>query len=184
MSVGYLANLANDLLDAAEDALAETSTGHAAPSEAWVNHGEPAADFCCDAGQVTVHLASVDHNPVGLFIGATVAPPQECAITPTANYVVTVFRCHPVPGNSGRPPAPAVQAAAAEALLVDLWAVLTELYDRMYAGTLFPSDGRETICQDVTIGFAEPANPQTQGDCAGWVIPVAVVCNDTGPTGS
>ena len=177
MTVSYLADVAVELLDAATDALVQATTGHAPPSEAWVSHAAPVSDYCCDGGQVTVHLASLDHEPFGTF--NTEPPSQNCASTPTARYVITVRRCYPSLDTTGKAPTPSAMDDASAMLLADLWAILTELYDRRAAGTLFSAP---TLCADVEIGVAEPEEPQ--GGCAGWTVPVAVVCNDSGPTGS
>ena len=177
MGVSYLGDLAVELLDAAQDALVAVTTGRAPPSESWISHDVPVSDYCCDDGQLTVHLASLDHEAFGTF--NTEPPPQNCASTPTARFVITVRRCHPTVNATGGSPTPARMDDASAGLLADLWAILTELYDRRSAGTLFSAP---TLCADVEIGTAEPEPPQ--GGCAGWAIPVAVVCNDSGPTGS
>lgn len=179
MSVDYLDTLADALLDAAEGALVLATTGHAAPSHAWVSHGEPAVDHACDGGQVTVHLVRLFHDPPFGQYGAATVTPQKCHLTPQATFEIQLWRCVPTLGDGGESPPTADMDTSAGNLLTDLWAILTEIYDRFYAETLF---GDPTLCRDVTIGEVAPLGPE--GGAAGWSAQVTVVCNDPGPTGS
>lgn len=172
MTVDYLARLADDLLDAAEAALVQATTGYAPPTHAYVAHRLPPADLCCDDGMLVVYLDHLDHQSFGAF-GAE-PPPQNCATTPQATFHIVVRRCYPAHGATDD------RDTAAQKLLGDLWAILTEVYDRRKSGALFPDTN--TLCTDVTVGDVQPED--VEGGCGGYIIPVTTVCNDTGPTGS
>lgn len=176
MTVAYLSTTADALLAAALAGLAQATTGVAPPSHVFVAHGQPAWDFPCEGGQLTVHVETVAHVP-------TDDSPlrQSCQIVPKPVWVITLIRC--VRGLRPNPtdPFPAETDIDEDSglLLIDLWAILTELYDRIAANTLIP--GNVTAC-DYTIGDAIPVGPE--GAAAGWEIRVTTVANDQGPTGS
>lgn len=179
MSVGYYVTLADELLSAAEDALVEATTGHPPPGNTYVSHGPPhLLDHCCESGVLAVHLEEVEHRNAGDM--TPYAPSTGwCAIQCWPRFVITLGRCSPTFDDRNAVPSPGALDAAASDLLIDLWAILTELYDRMFACTLFAT---QTICEDVEIGNAVPL--EAEGGCAGWEVRVAVGCNDAGPTGS
>lgn len=171
MSSTYLGNLAQALLDSAAAALVQASTGRAAPSVTVLSHGPPPLEWCCNDGMLAVHLASVTHGPSDV-------PHVPCGVDPVARFVVTVARCWPAMDDSGLLDADEFDTAAADHL-EDLWCLLTEFYDRLAAGTLFPG---QVTCEQVEIGDAEPLD--AEGGCAGWTIEVTVHLNDSGPVGS
>jgi hypothetical protein len=175
MAVDYLSDVATALLNGALAGLALATTGHAPPDEAYVSHGPPPWDRACDDGMLTVHLEALTHQPDP---GDNLR--QSCQIVPRPVWVVTVLRC--VPGLSdGNDPLPATSDLddAHGDLLVDLWALLTEVYDRIENNTLIP--GTDDPC-DFTVGDVTPLGPD--GRVAGWEIRVHHVANDQGPTGS
>lgn len=177
MSITYLSQVADAVLDAAVDALAPATTGRAAITSAYVTHAIPAINRCCDGGQITVHLENVEH---GQQYAATRDMPQHgCGILHNPTFVITYARCWPsFEAGGGDPTIEQWDTAAAE-LLEDLWALLTELADRIGACTLFPG---MAACDDAAILDAVPL--EAQGACAGWVIRVSLTTNDSGPTGS
>ncbi len=172
MGISYLADCADALLAATLAGLAEATTGRPPPATSYLSHGEPVPDHC---GEVTVHLESVGHLRER---GDDLV--QSCQVLAEPTFVISIFRCAT---NLGDGPNPLPDAddldTDAASLLEDLWAVLTELYDRIAAGTLIPGQDE---CRDVTIGIALPV--EQQGDVAGWTIPVTVTANDQGPVGS
>lgn len=174
MSSTYLANCAQALLDGALAGLAVASTGRAAPSTVVLSHGEPPLEWCCDDGMLTVHLPNVTHN----LAFRTEQPQVPCGVEPRVTFVITVARCWPTMDDQGRLSSAAVDTAAADQL-EDLWCLLTELYDRLAAKTLFPG---QTTCDEAEIGEATPLD--AEGGCAGWTVEVFMTPNDTGPVGS
>lgn len=178
MSVDYLADCATALLNAGRAALAEATTGRTEPASRYVSHDAPIADYVCATGQLTVHLANISHVPDA---GSTEAW-QTCVIIPTALWVVSLYRCHPGLRDDASDPLPteSEERTAALNLLSDAWALLTEFYDRLAAGTLLP--GVDSSDCDVTIGPLEPAESQAKAE--GWTFTVSHVLNDTGPIGS
>lgn len=177
MTVAYLADRALELLDAAEDALVQATTGHAPPGHVFLVHGEPADDFPCDGGQLTVHISGLSHEQFGRF--STEPVPQSCARTPTPTFVITLRRCLPTPLGDGTAPSATAQDEHARNLMIDLWAILTELYDRARVCTLFTGVSH---CSDINIGEVIALNDE--GGVGGWQIPVSIVANDSGPEGS
>lgn len=178
MGVSYLADVADALLAAALAGLAEATTGRPPPATSYLSHGEPVPDHC---GEVTVHLESVGHEPERFTSqGVSGGGFQSCQVVASPRFVISIFRCATNLGD-GTNPLPSGDALDSDAadLLDDLWAVLTELYDRMAACTLVPG---QSDCEDVSIEVAVPI--EQQGDVAGWAIPVVVTANDQGPAGS
>jgi len=179
MSVDYLAQCADALLAAVDAALVVATTGHAAPGTSYLSHGEPTPDHC---GEVTVHLESVGHEPQSFNSqGLSGGLPQSCNVVGIPTFVISLFRCVTNLSDSQTDPFPSGDTLDSDAasLLVDLWALLTELYDRIEENTLLP--GLDDPC-DLAIGEVTPI--ETDGDVAGWRIPVTFSANDHGPTGS
>lgn len=175
MPVGLLNTFAEQILAAAQAALVQATTGHAPPTYAYVAHDLPAADNCCDGGQLTVHLGGLrrDRHQYGEHeVGDTVVM--------KATYIITLMRCVTGMSDSMTDPLPATADIDADAgdLLIDLWALLTELWDRVDEETLAPGLTRF----DVEVG--DPTPLETEGDCAGWIIPVVIDAFGRGPTGS
>ena len=183
MAVGYLATMGDALLQAAADALVAATTGHPAPSSVYLSHDKPSLlDHCCDDGVLTVHLEFSEHDTpfiAGQLSLGSPAGGRPCAVQFQPNWVITLGRCSPTFDPDGEVPTVATLDAAAEDLLVDLWAIITELYDRSFDCTLFPG---MTQCQDFRILSTNPLPPE--GGCAGWEIRVQTGTNDTGPIGS
>lgn len=177
MTVEYLADVAGDLLVAAEAGLALATTGHAPPANVYVTHGPPTGDWCCEDGELVVWLETM--TPQLPPTAGSFPVPNTCAILWDATYVIALHRCWPTRPD-GKPPTPGELDSAATDLLADLWAILTELYDRARAGNLL--GGQE--CKDVTFEGATIAETQPEGGCAGWEIRVTVRANDGGPVGS
>lgn len=176
MSSIALDEYAGSILNAAVAGLALATTGRAPPGSSWVSHGPPALEHCCDDGQVTVHLDRLEVQPPEADTGVQI----PCAIVFVAHYVITLARCVPVLGDSMTEtavPAADLDIAAGD-LLEDLWALVTELRDRIRANTLIV----ETNCRDVRLDDATPLDES--GGCAGWLVPLSVRVNDAGPTGS
>lgn len=184
MGFGYLTDLADALLEAARAGLDEQARG--APT-ARLALFDPAWDNCCPedessgegGGQLTVYLDGVTFVPASRDRDGR---SRQCQAYPVATFNVDVVRC--VPSLLDSPTAPFHEAdvygAAAEALLEDLWAMIREVLDRFYAGTLFPDLGVD--CSGVVLGDVEPL-PET-GGCAGWRWSIEVTCNDTEPVAS
>lgn len=171
MTVEYLADTAQSLLDAATAALVPATTGHPLPSAIFVSHGPPAGVVLAAGGcdLLAVHLEDGVHEPaVGDPTGK-----QSCQLVGTFTWVITLLRCHP-----GVQATPDELSDAASDLLIDLWALLTELYDRLDANTLIPVDDP---C-DIKIGEVTALEPE--GRVAGWEVRMILVGNDAGPTGS
>lgn len=172
--VGYLATLAEQYLDAGRAALVADTTGHDPPAHVFLSHGEPVADHCCDGGQLTVHLETAWDEIVRR--GDT--RQARCTIEPRATFVLTLYRCYPGLTKAGNPPKAEALDGASENLLIDLWAIETEIFDRIAENTLFTG----VSCAEITLGDITPI--ADEGGCAGWTIPVTVELNDRGPSGS
>lgn len=185
MTVTYLAECAEAILDAAFAALVEATTGRPAPTQVFVSHGPPAWDNCCNGGQLTIHLDALTHTPEDVTTsgipGLGTSPQFGCSILAAPVFVVTLLRCVTGPGDTiaDAIPSPAALDDDAQDLLADLWALLTEFYDRILACTLTPG---LTDCRDAFIGAVAPVGPE--GGCAGWEIRVTITANDSGPVGS
>ena len=182
MAADYLEDMATQLVAAGLAGLASATTG-TAPPVGYVIHSPSVGDNCCDSGQLTVHLAEVfltdmaDEGPHIPF------PGNCCAGIWKATFVVTLLRCVRNLTADGKPAASSAQASDAGDLLVDLWALLTQLDDQIEGDTLWPAAEFPGIhCADITLGRAEPV--PIEGNCAGWTIPITVRLNDAGPTGS
>lgn len=183
MTVSFLAECAESILDAAEAALVEATTGREPPSHVFVAHGEPAWDNCCDGGQLSVHLVQVLHDPQDVTAGGAIggSPQYGCMIEPKPTFAITLLRCVTPPGDSMSDviPAPGDVDDDAQGLLTDLWALLTELYDRIAACVLIPGMSN---CRDAFVIAATPLDEE--GGCAGWQVTVGITANDAGPVGS
>ncbi len=182
VSVAYLAEVAQSLLDAAEAGLVQSTTGHAPPTHAYVCHGEPTGDYCCDGGELAVWIERM--MPVDPGIASTGAvsgqiPQYGCVVLWEATYVVALHRCYPNTSGGGAAPSPAVMHAASSDLMIDLWALLTEYSDRMKAETLIPGGAQN--CRNITLEEVTPAEDGPTGACAGWEFRVTVRCSDAGP---
>mgnify|MGYP001563391616 CR=1 FL=1 len=170
-ATSFLYDLAQEILDTAEDSLSQARTGHPAPNRVNVAWGEPPADECCgEGGQLTIHLdddIAVTHATRGN---------QPCMILPTASFVITLFRCHA--GSSDNEPIPGSEVldADAKSLMADLWALLTGIYDAIADASLFA----DIDCATVTVGPAATLTPE--GGCAGLTVRLSVALSDTGPT--
>lgn len=176
MTVSYLADQADAILAAALAGLAEATTGHAPPSTTIVTHGPPAGDVC-DDGLLAVYLDTVTHLP----LRGSQNTDHSCLLVAEPVFVVVLLRCVPGLNDSRVDPLPNpddLDDSAGE-LLVDLWALLTELYDRIAANTLLPD--LDDPC-DITIDFARHIPPE--GRTAGWELRLTMSANDTGPSGS
>lgn len=172
MAVGALAAQGDAILSAAEAALVLATTGHAAPGKAFRSHGPPNLELCCDDGVLAVWLAEINHGPVN-----SQGPEPGC--DPAENYAVWViglYRCWPS-GNTNAPTADEYDNAS-ESLLIDAWALLTELYDRNRNETLLPG----CDCQTVRWGDLVPVDPE--GGCAGWEMRLTVDLACLADTGS
>lgn len=172
MAVAALAVQADAILAAVEAALALATTGHAAPSQVFRSHGPPNLELCCEDGVAAVWLEQVSHDPVN-------ADGPEPGCDPAENYahwVIGIYRCWP----SGDVAAPSADEydTASETLLIDAWALLTELYDRNRAGTLLPG----CDCQTVRWGALTPHD--AEGGCAGWEMRLTVDLACLSDTGS
>lgn len=171
MAVTALVTQGDALLDAATDALVAATTGHAAPGFAFLSHGPPNLELCCDDGLVAVWLDSITHEPLN-------APTEDpgCLVENYAFWTVGVYRCWPS-GDQAAPTAGEYDTAT-EDLLRDAWALLTEFYDRNRAGTLLPG----CDCQTVAFGALTPS--EAQGGCAGWEFRLKVDLSCLSDTGS
>ena len=181
MPVNFLDTVATSLLDALVDGLALATTGNDPPTRTYVAHGAPAWDGCgdCDTefgsgGQAAVWLERVEHRPV-TSQGGSVAS-AGCAVDPWGIFVLEWARCVPGLTEAGWPSEDNLDLSAGK-LLIDLWAVLTEVYDRAATG---PIAGMG--CQGVEMGDATPLEPS--GQCAGWSVRVAIGLIGFGPVGS
>lgn len=177
MSVNYLAEIADAILAAGVAALVEATTGRPGPGNAFVSHGPPATDKCCDTGMLTVHLLRLNHHVS--FVDEL--PQSPCGVEHRPTFLLTLARCYPGQDAAGKSPATSTIDSAASDLLEDLWALVTELSDRISSCSLF--DG-QADCGDAEIGEVAPLDPETTG-CGGWTIEVALNgTNDSGPDGS
>lgn len=170
MAVNFLDVIATSLLDALVDGLAAATTGHDPPTRTYVSHGPPAWDGCGDCesgGQATVWLERVEHRGEAA---------QVCDHEPWATYVLEWAHCVPGLTDAGWPAEDALDVSAGN-LLVDLWAVLTEVYDRAQAGSIAGQP-----CSGIEMGDAIPLEPS--GQCAGWSVRVTLGIVASGPTGS
>jgi hypothetical protein len=181
MSSTYLGTIADQLLDIIVAGLAEETTGRPAPGTTFISHGVPnRLAYCCEGGYATVYLdplRGVEHNPDlgGQTITGAHAM-QQCITIPVGHFVLEWGRCVPKVSEDGWPSETDIDLSASD-LLEDLWAVLTELYDRRASGALAGAD-----CGDITIGEAIPLEPA--GGCAGWQVRLDLTLDDPGPTGS
>lgn len=172
MSIAYLGDVAQALLDAGTAALATATTGRPLPKHRYITHARPALSGCCD-GVLTVHLGEITHGE-----RYVTDQPQSCAVLHEPTFVITVARCWPTP-EAGAVPSDDALDDAAVVLLEDLWALLTELADRIGACSLFSG---MAACKDASIVDVMPL--EAEGGCAGWEIRVRLTTNDAGPVGS
>lgn len=132
------------LLAAAVEALDTTATG--APERQVVSPGRPPAD--CE--QVAVHVEAISEANV-----------ERSSRTNQLAFVVTVYRCVPVPSSSMKMPSAAKITEAGEVTNADAWALWNHLWNMYRAGCLF----RE--CRQITM--AARALEQ-QGGFGGWRV--------------
>lgn len=150
-----LADLAQELLDAGAELLADT-----VPDRVLVSHGEPPGD--CE--ELTVHLVRVRPR-------ATDGIGSECSVVLVATYAVSLWRCVTAVAMEDRDdPIPEADVLSAEnlALLVDGWALLKGM-TRKWVEHSLPGG---VPCNQVTWGTLEPKPPQ--GGLAGWRFEVAI----------
>lgn len=162
-SADYLHDMASDLLAAAEAALDPARTGNAVIDRTFVSHAEPAWDLC-EHDQLTVHAVLGRHRQTSR---------QPCQVQPLIEWHVQVVRCVPTVDDSGTAPTADALDVSAETLLVDLWCLLTGLYDAARTG------GLADDCGQVSFGDCTPLGPS--GGIAGWDVVVEVACDDAGP---
>jgi hypothetical protein len=98
----YIADRAEELLDAAEASLTLARTGTAVPARTYRSHGPPAVDWC-NEDLLVVYL---DNPAIKLS-----NPSQNRALQagqyetmPVARYVVELWRCAPNIDDQGTPP--------------------------------------------------------------------------------
>lgn len=171
MSASYLADCTQDVLDAAEQAIDPARTSHALPERIFVAHAEPVVIKGCE--QLTVHL----HQPRSVYNRAKPASPrvpERCQVLLIATATLQLWRCWPE-GADERLPTAAEYSAAASALEVDLWCLLTYMHNAAFSGDLI--DGLD--CKSVTVGDALALRPQ--GGMAGWQLPVDFALVEGGP---
>lgn len=177
MSKTYLYDIADDILDVAADALAQTRTGHKTPVRSNVSWGAPPNDGFDDdcTGQLTVHLdspqPSLSHDFVRTF------DKQDHMIVVKAHYTITLFRCVPQLDDDGGAPTSEALAQSAQDLLTDLWCLMTGLYAALQTHTLYTGQQRSN---DVSIGLVQSLDPQ--GGYGGFIVRLSVLLNDPGPT--
>lgn len=176
MAADYLYLAANQLLQNALTGLSEVRTGVAPPGRVFVVHGEPVAEGC---DQLTVHLdpaLPVESRPRPLS-GIGTPGGNQCQIYPVATFVITLFRCagESRVGDSGTPPDVVALSGLARQLMIDLWALQTELYARREDGTILPGG----TCAGVAFRAARAYGPQ--GLVAGWRLPIEMLLSDGGP---
>lgn len=185
MTVSYLVECADALLDAAAAGLAEATTGHPPPTNIYVCTGPPAGDYCCDGGELAVWIERMMPVDPGIASSSATAgqiPQYGCVVIWEAMYVVALHRCYPNTSGNGRAPAVGTVNDASASLLIDLWAMLTEYSTRLKAETLLPGGGLN--CRNITLEEVQIADDGPNGACAGWEMRVTVRCSDSGPVGS
>lgn len=147
--------IAQDVLEVAEDALAETTAG--VPATTYVSPAEPAYD--CE--QLTVHVT-------GLFEAGTA--PQAPSLAPglrrklgdviLVTFNVLALRCGPMPGADGSMPPVTEIEAAAEKVLEDGWILWNHFHEAINSGEIFET------CIGVIFDGGVPV--REQGGIVGW----------------
>lgn len=167
MSIGtYLADVAEEILTSAKNALSPNRTGNLIPHRTNTAWGVPPADECCEGGQLTVHI---DSQGLGGGPVEVIADSQFCSISPYVTYVVTLYRCVPVGDDVNE------LTTSARELMTDLWALLKGIIDDISDGTLYTGAG----CHSTKISNVEIIDPD--GACAGMSIYITILVNDPGP---
>ena len=168
----YAQDRMQELLTGATLALAQTRTGHAAPTHILRTHGPPVV-ATCDDSLLAVYLADPAIRFVAARRGVQSGPSLVMAVL---CMNVEVWRCVPGLGPDGEEPSDAALDASAAALAADGWALWTGLKQQNDANTLFPG---VTFPKDVEITTPSPRPPS--GRAGGWRITVEVPAGDIGP---
>ena len=157
---GDLYQHADELLFVCVDALNTIPTYEptldGAPDRYFVAPGQPAAD-CCP--QLTVHV-----GPIGEFFSSAPPPKASDARINRVQFIATLFRCVPTLTAGGNPPDLHDQAAAAEQIDADGWALWNHVWNLVRNGTLFAR------CNP----FVQSMTPLVpSGGCGGWILTVS-----------
>ena len=154
-TVTGLYEIAQDVLEVAEEALGTTTAG--VPARSYVSPAEPAYD--CE--QLTVHVA-------GLFEAGT--SPQAPSLAPgkrrklgnviLVTYNVLVLRCGPYPESDGSPPPAAEYELASAKVLEDGWALWNYFHQEINCERLFET------CLGAIFDGGLPI--REQGGIVGW----------------
>lgn len=157
-TVTTLTEYTEQLLTAAEDALATTSEG--VPELSYYTLDDPAYD-CCPA--LIVHVTSLQEaltNPI--------VPAEATALRPKlggvilVSYTITVLRCAASPGPNGSlPPVDQMMQVAAQVQqdALALWSGITNAFNN---GDIF--DRCQGFHRDSLVAVRE------QGTCVGWAF--------------
>jgi len=158
-----LQTLCEEFLAACEDALVTVGLlpgFDGVPGRSFVTSGLPAAD--CPP-QLTVHVETISDaatGPGGLADGTR----HRSARMPQPRLIATLFRCVPVPDNSGNPPSAAALESAAAQINADGWALHNVLFNKVMNGSLLE------ICSNVVWEGLRRYGPS--GGAGGWTVTV------------
>lgn len=160
--------LANDLLDGASTALAETSSG--APERKFVTYDGP-VDEC---SQLTVRFTGMEGFPQGAGIaGQRGRGVASCEMSSLATYKIRLVRCVAEgPKTSG--PTPEQQTGDAETLLEDTWAIWMTMVKGKIDKTLFTS----VVCPCSAVGVGPLVPVPRRGGMAGLELTVTVQADE------
>jgi hypothetical protein len=128
-----------------------------APERSFVSPGQPQYD-CCPDGQLTVHAAAVNSDPL--------QPLANQERLNTVFLVATILRCVPSTGEDGNYPEVVESQEAAEQVDADGWALWNHIFNLIRAEELF------TLCGKIRWDGLRSITPS--GGCGGWTLNLSV----------
>lgn len=159
MTPDYLWRIAQQLMDAAEDALDPSITEIDLPGRRFIHHGQPVVEFC-ETGTMAVWHDSLATRQ----IGRNDAPQVQVSTF----FFVDVWRCWPV-GNNIPPSLERIEDAV-RILYVDAWCLLNGMQRRL-----------QDIAGCEMIQYQEMRALMPMGGMAGWRLPINIGLSGVSP---
>lgn len=177
-SATYVADRAQELLNACIAGLDPSRTGHDVPTRVYRGWGDPPADMNCagNGSLIVSHRvnSSVNVREPGQSRGIPGRRPGGRSLQ-VIRYRVSLYRCWPLPAPGTSAPDAATIDAASKGLQVDEWCLTKYLLQHVNAGTLFAG----VTARDARVGDAIVL--PGKGGAAGVRIDVELNANDSGP---
>lgn len=167
----YINNIANDILDACYAGIAKSRTANDPPPRKNVSWGLPPADGCNQLNVFLDPINSITHDWL------KTVDRSDSIIVPLVHFKVSLFRCVPSVDDKGNPATAEQLADSAKGLQVDLWAMMTSLYSKIHAHTLYSG---QIAANDVKAVRVDTINPS--GGFAGFEVNLTILLNDKGAT--